>query len=221
MVLKTQSTKTPVAGPPTTAVRKPLVGTRHQSAQVLRVAPHCHPHGLSMAQACPIKSRHFVAGPTPNETNETHCRYKKCVFSYDQCLICTLPRYDFCPCRGYTVRRNRDTMSHPIHRLAYSCRPKRTRYNDVTNVTGISYENAENRELCVSPLTKAKLTRSCAGPNPGAIKYIQFTTDITLEVNERYKPLALEHHKRHKIQTSKASNAGCHAKTSGKAARGS
>ena len=79
--------------------------------------------------------------------------------------------------------------------------------------------NANNRELCVSLLTKAKLTRSRAGSNPGAIKYRQFTTDIPLELTERYKKLALEHHKCHKMRTPKASNAGCHAKTSGKAAR--
>ena len=66
-----------------------------------------------------------------------------------------------------------------------------TGYNDVTNVTGISYENAINRESCVSPLTTAKLTRSCADPNPGAITYMQLTTDIALEVNGRCKKLAL------------------------------
>ena len=58
-----------------------------------------------------------------------------------------------------------------------------TGYNDVTNVTGISYENAINRESCVSSLTTPKLTRSCAGPNIGTINYTQFTSDIALEVN--------------------------------------
>ena len=28
-----------------------------------------------------------------NETNGTHSRYNKCVFSYDECLIPTLSRY--------------------------------------------------------------------------------------------------------------------------------
>ena len=99
------------------------------------------------------------------------------------------------------------------------CLAKRTGHNDVINGTGISYENANTRVSCVSPLTKAKLTRSCAGPNPGAITYTPFTTDIALEETERCKTLALEHHKCHKMRTSKASNASCHAKTSGKAAR--
>ena len=94
-------------------------------------------------------------------------------------------------------------------------------YNDVTNVTGISYENAKTRVLCVSPLTTAKLTPSCADPNPGAIKYIQFTTDIALEVNERCKQLALEYHKSDKMRTPNARDAGCHAKTSVTLRRGS
>ena len=47
--------------------------------------------------------------------------------------------------------------------------------------TGISYENTRNRELCVSQWTKAKLTRSCASPNPGAITYTQFATGIPPE----------------------------------------
>ena len=64
MVLKTKSAKTPVAGPPTTVVRKPLVGTRHRAAHVLRAAPPCLSRGLSMTLVCPIKLRHFVAGPT-------------------------------------------------------------------------------------------------------------------------------------------------------------
>ena len=102
-----------------------------------------------------------------------------------------------------------------------SCRAKRTGHNHVTNVTGISYGNAENRGSYVSLLAKAKLTRSCAGPNPGAITYPQFATDITLEETGRCKKLALEHHKCHKMRTSKARNAVCHAKTSGKAARDS
>ena len=79
-----------------------------------------------------------------------------------------------------------------------------TGYNDVTNVTGISYENAKNRVLCVSLLTTAKLTRSCADQYTGAINYTQFTTNIAWEVNERCKRLALEHHKCDKMRTPKA-----------------
>ena len=96
-----------------------------------------------------------------------------------------------------------------------------TGYNDVTNVTGISYENAKNRVLCVSLLTTAKLTRSCADQYTGAINYTQFTTDIAWEVNERCKRLALEHHKCDKMRTPKACDAGCHAKTSVTPRRGS
>ena len=59
-----------------------------------------------------------------------------------------------------------------------------TGYNDVTNVTGSSYENANNRE---SPLSTAKLTRSCADTNIGAIKYTPFTTDIALQVTRDAK----------------------------------
>ena len=96
-----------------------------------------------------------------------------------------------------------------------------TGYNDVTNVTGIGYENAKNRVLCVSLLTTAKLTRSCADQYTGAINYTQFTTDIAWEVNERCKRLALEHHKCDKMRTPKACDAGCHAKTSVTPRRGS
>ena len=89
-----------------------------------------------------------------------------------------------------------------------------TGYNDVSNVTAISYENANNRVLCGGPLTTAKLTRSCADLYPDAIKYGQFATDIALEVSERCKGLALEHHKCDKMRTPKARDVGCHAKTS-------
>ena len=77
----------------------------------------------------------------------------------------------------------------------------------------------KNSRFVCQPLTKAKLTHSCAGPNPGAITYTQFTTDIALQETEICKTLALEHHKSRKMRTSMARNAGCHAKTSGKAAR--
>ena len=74
----------------------------------------------------------------------------------------------------------------------------------------------KNSRFVCQPLTKTKLTHSCVGPNTGAITYTQFTTDIALEQTERCKNLALKYHK---MRTSKACNAGCHAKTSGKAAR--
>ena len=96
-----------------------------------------------------------------------------------------------------------------------------TGYNDVTNVAGISYENAKKRVLCGGSLTTAKLTRSCADQYTGTIKYTQFTTDIALEVDERCKRLALEHHKCHKMRTPKARDGGCHAKTSVTPRRGS
>ena len=66
------------------------------------------------------------------------------------------------------------------------------------------------RELCVIPLTKAKLTRSCAGPNPSAITYIQFTTGIALEETERCKGLALEHHKLAQNADLRGRNVGSH-----------
>ena len=40
--------------------------------------------------------------------------------------FCTLPRYDFRPCRGTPMRPKRDTKSHPLDRLSCSCRAKRT-----------------------------------------------------------------------------------------------
>ena len=146
MVSISQSTRMRVAGPPTSVVRKPLAGIPPFSSPSAVVAPPRLPRGLSMVPACPIKPRHFVAGPTLNETNGTHCRYKNAFAAYDEC----------------------------------------------------------------QPLTKAKLTRSCAGPNPGAITYTQFTTDIALEETGRCKRLALEHHKWHRRWTSEARNVGSH-----------
>ena len=78
----------------------------------------------------------------------------------------------------------------------------------------------KTRESCVSSLTKAKLTCSCAGPNPGAITYTQFATDIALEETERCKRLALEHHKWHRMRTSEA-QCRFSSKTSREAARDS
>ena len=119
----------------------------------------------------------------------------------------------FLPMPWYTLRPKRDTKSHPIHRLhagPNGLDPTTSQYHR---------HQLRKREFVCQPLTKAKLTRSCAGPNSGAIKYLQFITDIALEETERCKKLALEHHKCHKMRTSKASNASCHAKTSGKEAR--
>ena len=67
-----------------------------------------------------------------------------------------------------------------------------TRYDDAAILQAFSYKNAKKRNRCHDPWLKSKLMHSCAGPNPGAINYIQFTTDIVLEVNERCKRLALE-----------------------------
>ncbi len=64
------------------------------TATARTAAPPCLPRGLSMGPVCLMKTRHSVAGSVPNETNETHLRYKKYVLSYDQCLIPTLSRYD-------------------------------------------------------------------------------------------------------------------------------
>ena len=130
MVPIRQSARTPVAGPPSNA-------NNGCTKTPCRNTPVQKPKHRGRA------TRHFVAGPTPNETNETHCRYK-------------------------------------------------------------------TRVSCVSPLTKAKLTHICAGPNPGAIRYTQFITDMALEVNERCKRLALEHHKWHRIAPSQARNVASH-----------
>ncbi len=150
MVPKTPSARTPVAGPPTTLVRKPLAGISPFGCPSDAAALPRLLRGPSMVPVCPIKPRHFVAGTAPNETNGTHYRYKTCVLSYDECPICTLSRYDCCPCR------------------------------------------------------------SCAGPNPGAIKYGQFTADIALEETERCKRLVLEHHKWHRMRISEARNVSSH-----------
>ena len=171
-----------------------------------------------MAQSCPTKTPSFRSWTYPKWYKWHTLQIQKMRFQLRPVCHLYPSQIRFWPCRGTHLRRNRHTMSHPIHRLPYSCRPKRTRYNDVTNVTGISYENV-NRESCVSPLTKAKLTRSCADPNPGAIKYIQFTTGIALEETERCKQLALEHHKMAQIAGLAGPQCRFSCKTSGKAAR--
>ena len=212
MAPKMQSAKTPIAGPPTTVVRKPLANTPCNNAP-----PTCSGRA-SLLPAWPLngtcashKSPLFRSWIYPNETNETHCRYGECVFSYDECPICTLSRCD----SGLVTETKARHQVSPHTQPSIPMPGQADRIQRRHKCTGISYENENS---CVNPLTKAKLTHSCAGPNPGAIKYMQFTTDIVLEENERCKRLALEHHKRHKMRTSKASNAGCHAKTSGKAA---
>ena len=74
-------------------------------------------------------------------------------------------------------------------------------------------------ESCSGPLTTAKLTRSCADPNFGAIKYTSITMAIALYIYKRCNRIALEHHKCDKMRTSKAPNVGCHVNISGKAVR--
>ena len=68
MVPQTQSAKTPMAGPPTTVVRKPLantlVTTRHRADPRVAAAPPCHLRGTSMILVCLIRPRNFVAGST-------------------------------------------------------------------------------------------------------------------------------------------------------------
>ena len=98
MVPKTQSAKTPVAGPPTTVVRKPFANTPCNNAPPGR--PTCSGRA-TLLPAWPLngtcvshKSPLFRSGIYPNETHETHYRYGECVFSYDECPICTLSRYD-------------------------------------------------------------------------------------------------------------------------------
>ena len=93
-----------------------VLRSRHPAFRAASQWPWC------VAPLCPIRPRHFVAGPTPNETNETTCRYKKCVFSYNECLMCTLSRYDFCPHRDTKwyqsgTPRPTDIFGLPLHPL--------------------------------------------------------------------------------------------------------
>ena len=69
----------------------PLQEYPRSAAQVLRSR---HPAFRAASQwprwvapLCPIRPRHFVAGPTPNETNETTCRYKN-AFSATTSVSC-------------------------------------------------------------------------------------------------------------------------------------
>ena len=94
--VKRQSAKASLAGSVTGIARQCLVGLPPLALlgyPSVAAAPPCLPSGLSVALVCLTKPHHSVAGPTPNETNETHCRYRKCVFSYDECLIPALSRY--------------------------------------------------------------------------------------------------------------------------------
>ena len=211
MVPKTQSAKTPIAGPPTTVVRKPLAGIHPFGCRrpAIRAASQWH-------RCVPLRPRHFVAGPTPNETNETHCKYEQCVFSYDECPICTPSRYD----SGHVTETK--TVHHvPPHTQPSIPMPGQAdRTQRRYKCHRHQLRKRKNRESCVSPLTKAKLTCSCAGPNPGAITYTQFATDIALEETERCKRLALEHHKWHRMRTSEA-QCRFSSKTSREAARDS
>ena len=166
MVPKTQSAKTPVAGPPTTVVRKPLANTPCYNAPPGR--PTCSGRA-TLLPAWPLngtcvshKSPLFRSWIYPNET---HCRYNKCVFSYDECPICTLSRYD----SGHVTETKtvHHVSPHTQPSIPMPGQPDRIRRRH--KCTRISYENVNS---CVNPLTKAKLTHSCAGANPGAIKYI-------------------------------------------------
>ena len=183
----------------------PLVTTRHRADPRVAAAPPCYLRGLSMVRVCPIKARYFVAG-------FTQMRQMRHITDTENAFLATtsVPSVPFPDTiLALSLRPKRDTMSHPIHPPSIPMPGQPDRIQRRHKCTGISYENVNS---CVNPLTKAKLSHSCAGPNPGAIKYMQFTTDIALEINERCKRLALEHHKRHKMRTSKASNAGCHAR---------
>ena len=153
MVPKTQSAKTPVAGPPTTVVRKPLANTPCNNAPPGR--PTCSGRA-TLLPAWPLngtcvshKSPLFRSWIYPNETNETHYRYGECVFSYDECPICT-------PDSGSLRRVPHTQPSIPMP-------------GQVGDTTTSQMHRHQLRNSCVNPLTKAK-------PFP-AIKYMQFTTD--------------------------------------------
>ena len=216
MVPKTQSAKTPIAGPPTTVVRKPLAGIPPFGCPSVAAAPPRHPRGLSMAPVCPTKTPSFRSWTYANETNETHCRYEQCVFSYDECPICTPSRYD----SGHVTETKRVHHVSPHTQPSIPMPGQADRTQRRYKCHRHQLRKRKNRESCVSPLTKAKLTCSCAGPNPGAITYTQFATDIALEETERCKRLALEHHKWHRMRTSEA-QCRFSSKTSREAARDS
>ena len=192
----------------------PLVTTRHRADPRVAAAPPCYLRGLSMVRVCPIKARYFVAGFTQMRQMR-HIADTTNAFS----ATTSVPSVPF----SHTISAHAvvHTETKTVHHVSPHTQPSMPMPGQADRIqrrhkcAGISYENMNS---CVNPLTKAKLTHSCAGPNPGAIECIQFTTGIALEVNERCKKLALKHHKCHKMRTSKASNAGCHAKTSGKAA---
>ena len=204
MAPKTQSAKTPVTGPPTTGIRKPLantpVTTRHRADPRVAAAPPCYLRGRSMVRVCPIKARHFVAG-------FTQMRQMRHITDSENAFLATtsVPSVPF----PDTILAHAvvHTETKPGHHVSPHTPPSMPMPGQADRIqrrhkcTGISYENVNS---CVNPLTKAKLTHSCAGPNSDAIECIRFTTGIALEVNERCKRLALEHHKCHKMRTSEA-----------------
>ena len=200
MAPKTQSAKTPVTGPPTTGIRKPLantpVTTRHRADPRVAAAPPCYLRGRSMVRVCPIKARHFVAG-------FTQMRQMRHITDSENAFLATtsvpsVPFPDTIPPHAVV-----HTETKPVHHVSPHAQPsipmppQADRIQRRHKCTGISYENVNSY---VNPLTTAKLTRSCAGANPGTIKCIQFMTGIASKVNERCKNLALEHHKRHKMR---------------------
>ncbi len=194
----------------------PLVTTRHRADPHVAAAPPCYLRGRSMVRVCPIKARHFVAILTQMR-QVRHIADTKNAFQLRRVSHLYPFQIRFSPCRG-THRDQTGTLCLTHTQPSMPMPGQADRIQRRHKCTGISCENVNSR---VNPLTTAKLTRSCAGPNPGAIKYMQFTTDIALEETERCKRIALEHHKRHRMRTSGAHNVGGHAKTSGKAARDS
>ena len=89
-------------------------------------------------------------------------------FSYDKCPICTLSRYDSPHAVVHTETKPGHHVS-PHTQPSIPMPPQADPIQRGHKCTGISYENVNS---CVNPLTTAKLTRSCAGPNPSAIRYM-------------------------------------------------
>ena len=180
MVPQTQSAKTPVAGTPTTVVRKPVAGIPTFGCPSVAAPPPCHPHGLSMVRVCLIRPRNFVAGPTQMRQMR-HIADTKNAFSATT-SVSSVPFLD--TISAHAVIHSETKPGHHVSPHTPPCilipaqaDPIQRRHKCHRH----QLRKRKNRELCVSPLTKAKLTRSCAGPNPGAITYIQFTTDIALK----------------------------------------
>ena len=157
MVPKTQSAKTPVAGPPTTVVRKPFANTPCNNAPPgsptwsgrATLLPAWPLNGTCVSHKSPL----FRSGIYPNETNETHYRYGECVFSYDECPICTLSRYD----SGLVTETKARHQVSPHTQPSIPMPGQADRIQRRHKCTRISYENVNS---CVNPLSKAKLSRS-------------------------------------------------------------